>query len=592
MKSTPSSLIPRVLHVSPNGSDGGDGGEASPLRRIQHAAEKARPGDTIRIHAGVYRERIDPPQGGESAECPLTFEAAGDGEAVICGSERVTHWCHEAGGIWRVDLPAAFFGGHNPFDTMIHGDWFYPVDRPHHTGDVFLDGEWLEEAPGLAALDTGSWFAVVEGGVTRLRAHFGGVDPNKHLTEVTTRPVVFYPSRPGVNFITLRGLTLRHAACNWAPPTAEQPALVGTHWSKGWVIEDNRISHARCVGLSLGKYGDAFDNTSKDTAKGYVGTIERALKNNWDFDHIGSHTVRRNHISHCEQAGIVGSLGAIGSLIAENHIHDIHVHRLFNGAEQGGIKLHAAIDTRIEGNHVHHSTRALWMDWMAQGTRISRNLCHHNREDDLYLEVNHGPCVVDRNVFLSAVAVRNWSEGTAFLHNLFAGRLLPLSELGRETPWHPPHQTSLAGIDLIRGGDDRYLNNVVLAPCDLHAMDDRERPVRGKDRTPETAVRPSVLRGNEVLPVETVRLFHEGDGWRLELDPRAWNSLPPVEEVCSEALGNIQPSGLPVEDAEGGPFRLAHDFTGTPWTHASRCAGPFPRNTPSSLPLRPLSPCG
>src|SRR4030065_402498 len=63
-----------------------------------------------------------------------------------------------------------------------------------------------------------------------------------------------------------------------APPTAEQVGLVGTHWSKGWIIEGNIISHSICSGIALGKYGDEFDNASRDTAEGYVKTSERALK--------------------------------------------------------------------------------------------------------------------------------------------------------------------------------------------------------------------------------------------------------------------------------------------------------------------------
>ncbi|MFU8768538.1 MAG: hypothetical protein ACNA7H_02285, partial [Desulfotignum sp.] len=62
---------------------------------------------------------------------------------------------------------------------------------------------------------------------------------------------------------------MMHAAPNWAPPTAEQVGLIGTHWSKGWIIEDNHISHSTCTGITLGKHGDEFDNTSADTAEGY-----------------------------------------------------------------------------------------------------------------------------------------------------------------------------------------------------------------------------------------------------------------------------------------------------------------------------------
>jgi alpha-L-arabinofuranosidase len=43
-------------------------------------------------------------------------------------------------------------------------------------------------------------------------------------------------------------------------------------------IENNEISYSTCVGITLGKYGDQWDNTSQDTAEGYVETIWRALE--------------------------------------------------------------------------------------------------------------------------------------------------------------------------------------------------------------------------------------------------------------------------------------------------------------------------
>lgn len=42
---------------------------------------------------------------------------------------------------------------------------------------------------------------------------------------------------------------------------------------------------------------------------------------------IEDNVVRNNRISHCEQAGIVGSLGAIFSRVTGNVIHDIHQQR-------------------------------------------------------------------------------------------------------------------------------------------------------------------------------------------------------------------------------------------------------------------------
>jgi len=59
-----SSAQARDIFVAKTGSDTNAGDAAHPFLTIQHAAEMAYPGDTINVHAGVYRERVDPPRGG------------------------------------------------------------------------------------------------------------------------------------------------------------------------------------------------------------------------------------------------------------------------------------------------------------------------------------------------------------------------------------------------------------------------------------------------------------------------------------------------------------------------------------------------
>src|SRR5687767_12145361 len=57
----------RVLHVAqnhPQASDSGDGSITNPFKRIARAAELAQPGDTVLVHAGIYRERVTPARGG------------------------------------------------------------------------------------------------------------------------------------------------------------------------------------------------------------------------------------------------------------------------------------------------------------------------------------------------------------------------------------------------------------------------------------------------------------------------------------------------------------------------------------------------
>ena len=58
---------------------------------------------------------------------------------------------------------------------------------------------------------------------------------------------------------------------------------------------------------------------------------------------------------------------------------------------------------------------------MAQGAHVTGNLLHDNQDQDLFLEVDHGPFLVDNNLFLSRQAHLIVSQGGAFAHNLIAG---------------------------------------------------------------------------------------------------------------------------------------------------------------------------
>ena len=220
-------------------------------------------------------------------------------------------------------------------------------------------------------------------------------------------------------------------------------------------------------GITLGKDRKSGHNVwtndpSKDGCTHYNEVVVRALKNGWSKEKIGSHIVRNNVIFNCEQTGICGSLGAAFSQITNNHIYNIWAKRQFTGAEMAGIKIHASIDMLIAHNRIHRTGRGMWMDWMAQGTRISGNVCYDNSTEDIFFEVDHGPYLVDNNLFLSASSVRDMSEGGAYAHNLFAGSIGTWPEHSRLTPYHQAHSTALAGLKETCGGDDRFYNNIFI----------------------------------------------------------------------------------------------------------------------------------
>ena len=577
----------RDYHVSVTGNDDGDGSATRPLRTIQAAADRAMPGDVITVGAGIYRERINPPRGGESDARRITYQAAPGESVSIRGSEVIKGWVKVENDVWQVVLPNAFFGAFNPYADAIRGDWFNPMGRKHHTGAVYLNGHWLTEAatPGDVTKPGGNdplWFATVDDDNTTIIARFPGVDPNLNGIEINVRQAVFYPGQTGRNFITVRGFNLEHAATNWAPPTAEQVGLIGTHWSKGWIIENNTIRYSTCTGITLGKHGDEFDNTSQNSATGYVETIRRGLAAGWSKENIGHHRVRGNRISHCEQAGIVGSLGAAFSEIVGNEIHDIHVRRLFGGAEQAGIKIHAAIDCLIARNHVHRTNRGIWLDWMAQGTRVTGNLLHDNTaHEDLFVEVNHGPFLIDHNVFLSPRTLLDMSQGGAYAHNLFAGKVSARAELRRETPWLEKHGTRIAGLANIKGGDNRFLNNVFIHPAGLDGYDDSATPNRMAGNVFLKGAKPSRHESSPIVVPDFdpgLKLKPDDGAWLLEIKSD-WKAETSGPLVTSELLGTTAVSGLAFVQPDGAAWRLDQDMHGAPRNPSTPSPGPFEDRT-------------
>jgi hypothetical protein len=328
-----------------------------------------------------------------------------------------------------------------------------------------------------------------------------------------------------------------------------------------------------------------------------VKTIERGLVNGWNRETVGHHIVRNNTISDCEQTGIVGSLGAIFSRIEGNHISNIWTRRLFNGAEIAGIKLHAAIDVLISKNRIHNACRGLWLDWMAQGTRVSGNLMYDHTSEDIFVEVNHGPFVVDNNILLSRCSLSDMSEGGAYAHNLFAGSINSWPEPGRETPYHPPHTTEVAGLVNVKGGDNRFFNNM-FAPVNLAeprdkfglAMyDAREFPLQAGGNVYYNGARPYVRETDPLVVPDLdpgIAIVTKGDEVYLAIDPGEGLARHTTSLVSTDRLGNARISSLAYENPDGSPLKVDFDYLGKPRDQRNPGAGPFANVRPGKQEIK------
>jgi len=596
----------KEVHVAKNGNDANKGTASMPFKTIAAAVAVAYAGDTITVHAGTYREWVNPLRGGESDAKRILYCAAPGEKVEIKGSEVVGGWQEEKNGVWKVIIPNSFFGNYNPYKDSIAGDWFQNKGRIHHTGEVFLNGKSLYEKETLAKVinpvamkdikDTlGSlrtWFCESDDKNTTIWANFQDVAPNNAVVEITTRKTCFYPEKPGINYLTITGFTISQAATHWAAPTAEQVGMISTHWNKGWIIENNIISDAKCNGITLGKerstgqntWSSDKDNVNRDGNIHYIEVVFNVLRNNWNKQTVGSHIVRNNQIFNCEQTGICGSMGAVFSTIENNHIYNIWAKRQFDGAEIGGIKFHAPVDVTIKGNNIHDNGRGIWLDWMTQGTRVSRNLLYNNAKQDLFVEVNHGPYIVDNNIFLSPQAINNQSGGGAYIHNLIQGVVVVRADLNRFTPYFLPHSTDVKGLTTIFGGDDRVYNNMIIGDgkadsnYGLEGYNTAKLPVWIEDNVYYYQAEPSA---KEVKPVNAaaynpdIKLVEEANNTFLYITFDQSFADQKGKIITTESLGKAKIPKAAFENPDGTALVIDTDYFGNKRTDGNVRAGPF-----------------
>lgn len=478
------------IHVDKKGSDCGLGNVESPLLTIDKAASVAQPGDSIIVHEGIYREEITHINTGLSESRRISFEAAKDEQVIIKGSEEITGWQQIDGSIWKVEIDNTIFKDFNPFATKLFGDWL-AVDNDKSLGQVYLNDQSLFEVseyeqladPKLVekTLDHWTnkqvtydykdqsiyvWYAKVEKDITTIYVNFHHFNPNNEVTEINVRKSAFRPFKMHTNYITIRNFEIANVATQWSPPTAAQTGMIDTHWSKGWIIENNILYNAVCSAIAIGKEISTGDNlnTYRKDKPGYqyqIETVFKAANSDWNKETIGSHIIRNNVIHDCGQNAVVGHLGSAFSKIYNNHIYNIGNKREFFGYEIAGIKLHAAIDTQVYNNYVHNCSLGMWFDWQTQGTRISKNIFNDNTRD-LFVEVSSGPYIVDNNILTADYALDNHAQGGAYVNNIINGEIVHRLMLDRATPYHVPHSTLIAGFAPVYGGDDRFYNNIFI----------------------------------------------------------------------------------------------------------------------------------
>jgi alpha-L-arabinofuranosidase len=426
-----------------NASDANPGTEELPLLTINKAAQLARAGEKVLIYAGVYREMIQPLQGGLNENKMIAYEAAPGNEVIVKGSKILQNnweqhlvysdkvpdttknynWSRKT---WSTKLEDSFFiDNYFPLrlkniadDEYVMMPWANQVKKitPYNSSRalLFQNGKRMLQvvAYGDVAKIVGSFWVDNDGRTLHIHS-FDDENPNNTLLELAVQHHLFLPQDVGLNFIQLQGIHFMHCANGFLrTSTGAVTALGGHHW----IIENNHIEEVNSSGLEFGFL--AFEQEDK-----------RPLNVKWPRkkrDAIGKMMVRNNTINDCGTAGIRSYVVA-SSLIEDNHIYNCGWQDAENYWEVAGIKMLDVYNSLVRRNHIHNilGGNGIWLDWNNYGSRVTQNIIHDIQtiQGGIFVEASHHPNLVDNNFIWNVNGNGIYANDTDSLlvyHNLVA----------------------------------------------------------------------------------------------------------------------------------------------------------------------------
>lgn len=435
---TTATLHAKTLFVSPLGDDSNAATAEHPLQTISAAAAMAKPGDTVLVQPGVYRERVAPRRSGEPGK-PITYRAAPGGRVIVKGSEVWRpNWTRHEEGVYSAKPDDALFDdrspeyvdNHNPFKVQLASTPWNRNGKPEHLrrkegdnrigkcdprvaytcGQIFVNGVLYLEAPLQEELKPESWF--YDADAEQIFVHFGESDPSDQEVEITTRRRIFAPTERGLGHIVVEGFVFEHCGNQyptnfWNTDANAQKGAIGTEAGHHWIIRNNLVRYAKTFAIDA---GNVDRHSSHRDVRGNI--------------------IEKNYIVDNGSAGILSN-GSNGLVIRNNVI--LRNNRLrFLGVkrwEQAGVKCHHFTDGLIERNYIadNYDTCGVWLDNQFMNCRVTRNVIHRNGHAGIFLEMSdydYDQLLVDNNIIIgnrrNAVYIHD-ASGATFVHNLLAG---------------------------------------------------------------------------------------------------------------------------------------------------------------------------
>lgn len=395
--------VVKTFHVdqrSSNATDDGPGTQEQPFKTISKAASLAGPGDTVLVHAGVYREWISPARGG-TADAPIVYRSIPEHAAIARGTDLLdAKWEPVSGapGVFAATLPQKAF---------IFGDPFVPPPAPAKKQPqwmskcaalVFFHDQRLNQVVTRQQLinNSDSWLSTDNG--KQLLVHLNdNAAPAPGSIEITTRDRIFAPHQRGLGYIHVEGFVFERCATR---PDWPQLGALSTRSGHDWIIRNNTVRQTTGKGIDCGS------ETWNPESLNYTELPDK---------HIliaSNHLVENNVLTDNDQCGIAAwntdYVQIIGNIVRDNASRGAEKPDNFLADDEAaGIKVHAFRHGLIERNLVvTNSSFGIWLDNGWENARVTRNVCIANRGAGIFVELGFGPILVDHN--LSANTTPLW----------------------------------------------------------------------------------------------------------------------------------------------------------------------------------------
>ncbi len=321
--------------VAKSASDTNPGTRALPLKTISAAVKLTKPGDTVLVRPGVYRESVQVTLSG-TPDQPITLRSEVPYAAVIDGADVI---------------PTAQFTSVSPGVYS-----FAAPDLPDSAGQfapgqqVYINGEPLDPAANAAQLTPGTFF--LDFAARRvLFAPLEDQDPNKIRVEYARRDGQIASNGSAVNDIHVQGFTILH---NASPFGYRFGILVS---GQRWVVENNHIFWSSYAGIRMEK---------------------------------SNHCIVRNNLIDWSGATGIGGFANINLLFENNIMRHGNWRRQDTGFDGGAGKWVFMYDSMIRGNEsAFNNGFGPWFDLACGHNVYQGNVTHDSTQNaGLFAEIS------------------------------------------------------------------------------------------------------------------------------------------------------------------------------------------------------------